>query len=155
MAARFDADAADTGGLLSKLARQRLSIREGRAILVGIGLAMTLGGSVFDLISQASRASAIYYGLEFLFAAIGLGRSIRRPPLTFTFAFAVEALSVVVFLVAVFGVTVEQRADLPAFYGQPYGLSVSQISFPLLFCCGGNDRARKHDRKHCHANNIN
>lgn len=106
VSAQFSAAVADTGGaggLLSELTRQRLSIRASYAILVGIGLALTWGASVFELISYASRAFAIYYGLQCLIAATGSAQTKTAPFRTVAFA----ALAVVAFAAAFFGVAVE------------------------------------------------
>ncbi len=106
VSAQFSAAVADTGGaggLLTELTRQRLSVRASYAMLVGIGVALTWGASVFDLISYASRAFAIYYGLQSLIAATGSAQTNAAPLRTFAFA----VLAVVAFAAAVFGVAVE------------------------------------------------
>ncbi len=104
--AQFSAAVADTGGaggLLSELTRQRLSPRSGYAILVALGLALTWGASVFELISYASRAFAVYYGLQCLIAAIGAAATKAAPLRSMAFL----ALAVLAFAAALFGVPVE------------------------------------------------
>lgn len=74
VSAQFSAAVADTsgsGGLLSEMSRGRISPRGGYALLTGIGLALTWFASVFEIISYASRAFAIYYMLQALIAAKG------------------------------------------------------------------------------------
>lgn len=80
LAAQFSAAAADasgSGGLFSELTRGRIPERTSYLLLVGIGLAMTWTSDVFQIIAYASRAFAIYYGLQSAIALVGswtLGR---------------------------------------------------------------------------------
>lgn len=72
LAAQFSAALADTGGaggLLLELTGRRLSARQGYLVLVAIGLALTWVADVFQIISYASRAFALYYGVQSLIAA--------------------------------------------------------------------------------------
>lgn len=72
LSAQFSAAVADTGGaggLLVELTRGRVSARAGYAILVAAGLALTWGASVFEIVSYASRAFAVYYALQAAIAA--------------------------------------------------------------------------------------
>ncbi len=72
LSAQFSAAVADTGGaggLLVELTRGRVSARVGYAILVAAGLALTWGASVFEIVSYASRAFAVYYALQAAIAA--------------------------------------------------------------------------------------
>jgi len=74
ISAQFSAAVADTGGaggLITELTRGRVSARAGYGALVTIGLILTWQLSVFEIISFASRAFAIYYGLQALIAAKG------------------------------------------------------------------------------------
>jgi len=72
LSAQFSAAVADTsgsGGLLAELTGGRVSPRTGYAILVGCGLALTWGLGVFEIISWASRAFAVYYAIQATLAA--------------------------------------------------------------------------------------
>ena len=74
ISAQFSAAVADTGGaggLIAELTRGRMSARTGYGVLVAVGLVLTWQLSVFEIISFASRAFAIYYGLQALIAAKG------------------------------------------------------------------------------------
>lgn len=73
LAAQFSAAVADTsgaGGLVVELTRQRVGPRIAYAALVGTGLLLTWTSDVFEIISYASRAFALYYGLQSAVAAI-------------------------------------------------------------------------------------
>jgi hypothetical protein len=72
ISAQFSAAVADTGGsggLIEELTGRRVSARAGYAILVVVGLVLTWAFSVFEIISYASRAFALYYALQALIAA--------------------------------------------------------------------------------------
>ena len=72
LAAQFSAAVADTsgsGGLMVELSGGRLSARMGYALLTLVGLLLTWGADVFQIISYASRAFAIYYALQSAIAA--------------------------------------------------------------------------------------
>lgn len=74
LAAQFSAAVADTagsGGLLSELTRNRISSRKGYILLAGVGVALTWTANVFEIITIASRAFALYYTLQAAIAAIG------------------------------------------------------------------------------------
>lgn len=78
LAAQFSAAVADTsgsGGLAEELTGGRISARMGYAILVGIGVAITWVSSVFEIISYASRAFALYYALQAGIAAAAAWRA--------------------------------------------------------------------------------
>lgn len=71
LAAQFSAAVADTsgsGGLFAELTKGWLSPRSGYVILVAIGLALTWSANIFQIISYASRAFAVYYCLQALIA---------------------------------------------------------------------------------------
>lgn len=84
LAAQFSAAVADTsgaGGLISELTKGRVPAKIGYAILVGLGIALTWGADVFQIVSWASKAFAAYYTLQALIAmrfakrdGAGLGR---------------------------------------------------------------------------------
>ncbi|MEO1138953.1 MAG: hypothetical protein AAFW87_05800 [Pseudomonadota bacterium] len=106
VSAQFSAAVADTsgsGGLLAELSRNRMTPRVGYAILVTIGLALTWAASIFELISYASRAFAVYYGLQCLIAMTGAAK--RGGAKWQVLLFAV--LAVLAALISVFGVAVE------------------------------------------------
>ncbi|MBX3653254.1 MAG: hypothetical protein KF686_03655 [Ramlibacter sp.] len=72
LAAQFSAavaDASGSGGLLAELTHHRLPPRQGYALLVALGLALTWSVNVFDIVSYASRAFALYYALQAAIAA--------------------------------------------------------------------------------------
>jgi hypothetical protein len=74
ISAQFSAAVADTGGsggLISELTRGRVSARAGYVVLVAVGLVLTWAMSVFEIISYASRAFAVYYAIQALIAAKG------------------------------------------------------------------------------------
>jgi len=72
LAAQFSAAIADTsgsGGLIAELTKGRISSRNGYVLLVIIGLVLTWSADVFQIISYASRAFALYYTLQAAIAA--------------------------------------------------------------------------------------
>lgn len=74
ISAQFSAAVADTGGsggLIHELTKGRVSARAGYAVLVAVGVILTWTSGVFDIISYASRAFALYYGLQAMIAARG------------------------------------------------------------------------------------
>ncbi len=99
LSAQFSAAVADTsgsGGLIVELTKGRVSARQGYAILVGIGLIMTWVYDVFQIISHASRAFALYYALQAAIAALAARRQ-NQPgkALLFTAAALLAALIVI------------------------------------------------------------
>jgi hypothetical protein len=73
LASQFSAGIADTGGsggLFEELTRGRLKARQSYLLIGGVGLFLTWGASVFDIISYASRAFAVYYALQASVAAL-------------------------------------------------------------------------------------
>jgi hypothetical protein len=106
ISAQFSAAVADTGGsggLIDEQTRGRVSARAGYAILVIMGLIFTWAMSVFEIISYASRAFALYYGLQAFIAAKGAiveAEGHRK-------AIAFAALGLIGFAIAAFGTAVE------------------------------------------------
>lgn len=103
--AQFSAAVADTGGsggLLAELTGGRLSARAGYALLVAVGLALTWVSDVFQIISHASRAFALYYALQALIAALGARAAGQRGK-----AMAFGLLACVALAMALFGAPVE------------------------------------------------
>lgn len=73
LSAQFSAAVADTvgaGGLVRELTNGFVSQRAAYAVLIGFGLVLTWRANVFEIIAYASRAFALYYGLQALIAAI-------------------------------------------------------------------------------------
>lgn len=97
------ADASGSGGLIGELTSHRVPQRHAYALLVGCGLILTWTSDVFDIISYASRAFAVYYALQAGIAALSSwnrqGASVR------TIVFA--SLAILGGMIAVFGVAVE------------------------------------------------
>lgn len=69
------ADTSGSGGLIEELTHGRITTRQGYAVLVAAGLALTWTTNVFQIISFASRAFAIYYTLQAAIATIGAWRN--------------------------------------------------------------------------------
>ena len=106
LSAQFSAAVADTsgsGGLISELTNGRVSPRMGYAILVCSGLMLTWSLNVFQIISYASRAFALYYTAQAAIAALGAWRSSTRRYLAPFFL----ALALLGILIVLFGATVE------------------------------------------------
>lgn len=79
LSAQFSAAVADTsgsGGLLAEVTGGRLTPRIGYSLLVAVGLVLTWALNVFEIISYASRAFALYYALQ---AAIAAAAAWQRP----------------------------------------------------------------------------
>ena len=73
MASQFSAAIADTsgsGGLFSEVSRKRITEPQAYLALGIIGIALTWSADIFAIVSYASRAFAIYYGLQALLAAV-------------------------------------------------------------------------------------
>ena len=73
LAAQFSAAVADTsgaGGMAAELTNNRIEPRIGYAAVTGVGLFLTWSANIFEIISYASRAFAIYYALQAPIAAI-------------------------------------------------------------------------------------
>jgi hypothetical protein len=77
LSAQFSAAIADTsgsGGLMSEVSRGLITEKLAYAILVGIGIFLTWTANIFEIISYASRAFALYYALQAAIAAIRAAR---------------------------------------------------------------------------------
>lgn len=77
LSAQFSAAVADTGGsggLINELTHDRVSPQMAYVILTFIGLIITWSLDVFQIISFASRAFALYYGLQAAIAAVSAWR---------------------------------------------------------------------------------
>lgn len=96
------ADANGAGGLLRELTGGRISPRLGYVVLALAALALTWAADVFEIISYASRAFAIYYAAQALIAArYARRRGDRRREAAFA------ALAILGLAIAVFGRAVE------------------------------------------------
>jgi hypothetical protein len=105
LAAQFSAAVADTsgsGGLMAELSGHRIRPRVGYVILTVVGLGLTWVTDVFQIISYASRAFAVYYALQAAIAALAAQRQGARGR-----AIWFAALALLAFAVAVFGQAVE------------------------------------------------
>jgi len=105
LAAQFSAAVADTsgsGGLMAEITKGRLTPRMSYVVLVGIGIALTWAANVFEIISYASRAFALYYALQASIAAIA---SMRRRQFVQGTGFVL--LAILGMMIAVFGQPVE------------------------------------------------
>lgn len=105
LSAQFSAAIADTsgsGGLMQEVTRGRVSERASYGFLVAVGLLLTWVFNVFEIISYASRAFALYYSCEALIAARGFLAE-RRPRA----ALGAVALALLGLAIALFGAPVE------------------------------------------------
>ena len=105
LSAQFSAAVADTsgsGGLVAEQSNGRLSARRTYVLLALTGIALTWAANVFEIISYASRAFALYYALQAAIAA----RTARQngQPLQ---ALLYAALTLLGALIIVFGTPVE------------------------------------------------
>lgn len=106
LTAQFSAAIADTsgsGGLVAELTGGRVTERQAYALLVGIGLALTWTIHLFEIISYASRAFAIYYAIQSAIAAVSAhkaGGQWRKVSLF-------SVLTVLGLMIAVFGTPAE------------------------------------------------
>lgn len=101
LAAQFSAAVADTGGsggLLVELSKGRLTAKQGYAVLCLIGIALTWTANVFEIISYASRAFALYYSAQAGIAARHASGGRR---------YAWAALALLGLLIAIFGQSIE------------------------------------------------
>ena len=77
LAAQFSAATADmagSGGLVSELTGGRISSRVSYAVLAATGIVLTWQANVFEIISYASRAFALYYALQAAIASVSAWR---------------------------------------------------------------------------------
>ena len=106
LAAQFSAAIADTagsGGLIEEQSGHRISSRQGYLLLAVTGIGITWVADVFDIISYASRAFALYYMLQAALAVCygrALGTSRWRMGLY-------GAMAVLGLLITLFGQAVE------------------------------------------------
>lgn len=106
LAAQFSAAVADTsgsGGLILELTDNRVSERVGYAILTVIGLTLTWSANVFEIISYASRAFALYYMLQAVIAAVRASKQRGQLKRCILYSF----LALLGVLIVIFGRAVE------------------------------------------------
>jgi len=106
LAAQFSAAVADTsgaGGLVVELTKGRVRVKMGYAILVVLGLVLTWGLNVFQIISWASKAFAVYYTIQAVMAVILSKRDGKSAMVWGGFAF----VAVLAAMVTIFGAPVE------------------------------------------------
>ena len=106
LSAQLSAAVADTGGaggLFVELTRRRVDEKHAYLLLVGIGLAVTWLFNVFEIIAYASRAFALYYGMQ---AAIAAATAHERGAPAWR-VLAYGALAALGLAIAVFGTPAE------------------------------------------------
>jgi hypothetical protein len=106
LAAQFSAAIADTsgsGGLVHELTKGRIKPRVAYVLLAAIGLLITWAADIFQIISYASRAFAVYYAFQALIAAL-TARENKTPVWKTATFFALFLLAVAISL---FGQSVE------------------------------------------------
>lgn len=105
LSAQFSAAIADTsgsGGLISEISKGKVPEPAAYALLVGLGIMLTWTANIFEIISYASRAFALYYALQSAIAAMSAyGHGQRRKTILF------GALAVLGVGIALFGQSVE------------------------------------------------
>ncbi len=105
LSAQFSAAIADTagsGGLIAEVTAGRIPEKLAYALLVGLGILLTWSFNIFEIISYASRAFALYYAIQALIAAVSAHQTGR--PLGAALG---AGLSVLGLAIAVFGTPVE------------------------------------------------
>ena len=106
LSAQLSAAVADTGGaggLFVELTCRRVDEKHAYLLLVGIGLAVTWLFNVFEIIAYASRAFALYYGMQ---AAIAAATAHERGAPAWR-VLAYGALAALGLAIAVFGTPAE------------------------------------------------
>lgn len=107
LSAQFSAAISDTsgsGGLIAELSRGRIQEKYAYALLVGLGVFLTWNADVFEIISYASRAFALYYAIQSGIAALlARERHLNGKALGFSL------MAVLGLLISVFGAPVESH----------------------------------------------
>jgi hypothetical protein len=105
LSAQFSAAIADTsgsGGLMAEVTKGMVTERRAYALLVGVGVFLTWTANIFEIISYASRAFALYYSIQSSIAAI---RAAHRGSARQTVFFV--AMAVLGGAITLFGTSVE------------------------------------------------
>lgn len=105
LASQLSAAVADTngaGGLVSETSGRKIAVRTGYAITAGAAIAVTWAANIYEIITYASKAFVLYYGLQSLQAALsarrlGQGRE-RVKAVVFGFG-VIMAVTIIVFAV--------------------------------------------------------
>lgn len=106
LSAQFSAAIADTsgsGGLIEELTSHRLRARDAYAVLVAAGLLLTWLADVFQIIAYASRAFALYYGVQATIAALTAAKSAHHRNASWLFGL----MAILGLAIAIFGRAVE------------------------------------------------
>lgn len=109
LSAQFSAAVADTngsGGLVSELTHHKAGMKPTYLALVGAGLALTWAADVFQIVSYASRAFALYYGVQSVLATIRAWNG-GDPAGRFMRCFGFAFLALLGLAAAIFGTSVE------------------------------------------------
>ncbi len=69
------ADLNGAGGLISETSRKRISVRWGYLITASVAIAITWSANIYEIITYASKAFVLYYGLQSLQAALSAWRT--------------------------------------------------------------------------------
>ncbi len=104
LSAQFSAAIADTsgaGGLFEELTKNKLKPAQAYALLVAVGITLTWSANVFEIISYASRAFALYYGLQSVVAALTAWRTAQ-----YFRAVLFSAMTLLAILIVIYGVPV-------------------------------------------------
>ncbi len=104
LSAQFSAAVADTagsGGLIAELTRHRLPATAVYALLTGFGLWLTWQSDVFEIITYASRAFALYYALQAGLAALRANHTGQSTRALCFAGFALLGVMIVIFGAAV------------------------------------------------------
>lgn len=105
LSAQFSAAVADTagaGGLFSELTKHALMPRHAYLIVVIFGLIITWSANVFEIINYASKAFALYYGIQSAIAALNAWFLQRR-----SLAVIFSILAFIGMSIIIFGIPVE------------------------------------------------
>jgi len=86
------ADMNGAGGLISETSRKRLPVKLGYAVTAAAAILITWLGNIYEIITYASKAFVLYYGLQSLQAALAAS-GVKR----WLFAFGVLLALVIIF----------------------------------------------------------
>ncbi|KIN62766.1 putative membrane protein [Sulfitobacter noctilucicola] len=100
LSAQFSAAIADTsgsGGLIAEVSKGVVTEKRAYIILVGAGIMMTWTANLFEIISYASRAFALYYALQCGIAALRANERKRYGATAFFFSLAILGVAITLF----------------------------------------------------------
>lgn len=103
------ADMNGAGGLLEDASNHRLSVRVGYFITALVALIITCSANIFDIITYASKAFVLYYGLQSITALyLLLSREAKPQPRRTALHMALFSLAAIIALIVlIFGKSVE------------------------------------------------